>query len=64
MNNLRNFNEIFMKDVTFTNIISHKKAGLDSRYRKYSFGKTTVDPPPPPLPAFLGLKKNKKCNLL
>ena len=60
MNNLRNFNEIFMKD--YNNIISHKKAGLDSRYRKYSFGKTTVDPPP--LPAFLGLKKNKKCNLL
>ena len=47
MNNLRNFNEIFMKDVTYNNIISHKKAGIGSRYRKYSFGKTTVDPPLP-----------------
>ena len=28
MNELRNFNEIFRKDVTYDNIKSHKKAGL------------------------------------
>ena len=43
------------------NIKSHKKAGFQSFYEKHIFVKTTWGsnwPPPPPQPAFLGLKRN------
>ena len=38
---LRKFNEILKKGVTYDNIKSHKKRGLDLASRRYSFGKTT-----------------------
>ena len=40
-NDLRNFNEVFKKDVPYDIIKSHKKTGLYLLSRKYSFGKTT-----------------------
>ena len=51
LNNLRNSNETFRKDVTYYNIKSHKKAGLHTLPRRYIFGKTTGGNPP----AFSGL---------
>ena len=47
---MRNFNEIFRKDVTYDNIKSHKKPGLHPLSEKCIFGKTTgwggqIDPP-------------------
>ena len=53
-NNLRNFNEIFRKIISYDNIESHKKPGLYSLCRKYSFEKMTVEEFDPP--AFLRLK--------
>ena len=54
LNNLRNFNEIFRKDVTYDNIKSHKNPGFHPLFRRCIFRKTTrggrID-----LPAVLGL---------
>ena len=36
-----NFNETFRKDVTYDNIKSHKKPGIQPLSRRYIFGKTT-----------------------
>ena len=41
MNGLRNYNEIFKKDVTFDNVKNHKKPGLHLFSEKHIFGKTT-----------------------
>ena len=41
LNDLRNFNEIFRKDVTYDNIKSHKKPGLHPVPEKHIFGKIT-----------------------
>ena len=41
LNDLRNFNEFFRKNVIYDNIKSHKKTGLHPLSRKYSYGKTT-----------------------
>ena len=38
---MRNFNEIFRKDVTYDNVKSHKKPGLHPVSRRYIFGKAT-----------------------
>ena len=38
---MKNFNEIFRKDVTYDSIKSHKKPGLQPLSRRYIFGKTT-----------------------
>ena len=40
-NDLRNFNEIFKKNVCYDNIKIHTKPELLALSRKYSFGKTT-----------------------
>ena len=42
LKDLRNHNEIFMKDVSYHNIKSHKKPGLHRSYEKQIFGKATV----------------------
>ena len=34
LNNLRNFNEIFRKDVTYDNVKSHKKPGFHPLFKK------------------------------
>ena len=59
LNDLRNFNEIFRKDVPCDNIKSHKKPRFQPLFRRYIYGKTTgggggcqIDSPP----SFLGLK--------
>ena len=57
MNDLRNFNETFGKDVTYYNIKRHKKAALHPLFRKYIFEKperASIDPPS--RSAFLGLR--------
>ena len=41
-NDWRNFNEVFMKNVTYDNIKSHKEAEVYPLSRKYIFGKTTA----------------------
>ena len=60
---MRNFNEIFRKDVTGDNVKSHKKLGLHPFSEKHISGKTAggfnLTPPPP---AVLGLKVNTKCH--
>ena len=38
---MRNFNEIFRKNMSYDNIKSYKKTGLNPLSRKYSLGKTT-----------------------
>ena len=38
---MRNFNEIFRKDVTYNIVKSHKKTGLHPVCRRYIFGKVT-----------------------
>ena len=54
LNDLRNFNEIFKKYVTYNNIKSHKKQGFHPLSRRYIFQKTIgggqIDPPPLPPP--------------
>ena len=40
-NNLKGFNETFMKKVTYDNIKSHKKPGFHPLSRRYIFGKIT-----------------------
>ena len=56
---MRNFNEIFTKDVPYDNFKSRKKPGLQLLFRRYNFRKTTgggagqIDPHPS---AVLGLK--------
>ena len=49
LNDWRNFNEIFRKDVTYDDIKSHKKPRLHPLSRRYIFGKTTeegqINPP-------------------
>ena len=52
---MRNFNEIFRKDVTYDNIKSPKKAGLHPISEKHIFGKSTMTVKLT-LPAFLGLR--------
>ena len=68
MKELRNFNEIFRKDVTYDNIQSHKKTGFHPLFRRYIFGRATgrsqIDHPPSPpshpIPAaFLRLEGSK-----
>ena len=59
---LRNFSEIFGKDVTYDNIKSHAKARPHPLLRKYIFGKSTggkgqIDPLPPTL-IFFWVKKS------
>ena len=39
LNEMRNLNEIFKKDVTYDNITSHKKAEFHPLFRRYIFGK-------------------------
>ena len=39
LNELRNLNEIFMKDVAYDNIKSHKKTGPRPLFRKHIFEK-------------------------
>ena len=60
MNDLRNFNEIFRKDVTYDNIKSHKKSWFHPLCRRYVFGKTTdvgqITPPAPVPPRFFMIK--------
>ena len=41
LNDLRNFNGIFRKDVTYDNIKSRKKPELHPLFRRCIFGKTT-----------------------
>ena len=41
LNDLKNFNEIFRKDMTYAIIESHKKPWLDFFSRRYIYGKTT-----------------------
>ena len=57
LNDLRDFNEIFRKDVPYDNFKSHKKTGFHPLFRIYNFQKTTgggqIDPP-----AVLGLREN------
>ena len=62
LSDLRNFNEIFRKDVTYDNIKSHKKPGFHPLFSRYIYRKTTrgrgerggqLDLPQP----ILGLKK-------
>ena len=38
LNNLRNLNEIFRKDVTYDNIKSHKKPGFHPLFRRHILG--------------------------
>ena len=40
-NDLGSFNEIFMEDVPYDNIKSHKKTGFHPPFRRYIFRKTT-----------------------
>ena len=40
LNDLRNFNEILRKDLTYDNIKSHKKPGFHPFFRGYIFRKT------------------------
>ena len=51
LNNMRNFNDIFRKDVTHDNIKSHKNPGFYPLFRRYNFKKTTggsqIDAPLP-----------------
>ena len=62
LNHLRNFNEIFRKDVNFDNIKSHKKTGFHPLFRRYIFRKTTGGvqltplPNPPPNPSRFRVK--------
>ena len=42
LNDLRNLNEIFRKDMTYGNIKSLKKQRFYPLFRRYIFGKTTV----------------------
>lgn len=37
---MKNFNEVFRKNVAFDDIKSHKKVGIHALSRKYIFGKT------------------------
>ena len=53
---LRNFNEIFRKNVYFNNVKSYKKVGLYLLCREYNFEKTTRGQNDSLLTAFLGLK--------
>ena len=41
LKDLRNFNEIFRKDLTYDNIKSHKKLAFNPLFRRYIFRKTT-----------------------
>ena len=60
LNDLRNFNEIFRKDMPYDNIKSRKKPESHPLFRRYIFRKTTGwsnwPPAPPPSPAVLVLK--------
>ena len=51
---MKNFNEIFGKEVTYDNIKSHKKVGSHPHFRRQISGKTTRVGSGVP-PAFLGL---------
>ena len=50
LNDLRNFNELFGRNVAYDSIKSHKKLGFHTLSRKHISGKTTggggqIDPP-------------------
>ena len=45
LNDLRNFNELFRKDVTYNDIKSHKKPGFHPPFRRY-----LTPPSPSPQP--------------
>ena len=58
LNELRSFNEIFRKDVTYGNIKSQKNQDSTLSLKNAFFGKTTGGVkflPPSPPPAILGL---------
>ena len=42
LRDLRNFKEIFRKDIAYNDIKSHKKPGFLPLLRRYIFGKTVV----------------------
>ena len=60
LNDLRNFNEIFRKDVAYDNIKSPKKTRFHSLPRKHIFGKTTEGEWNGST-VFLGLNWSRKC---
>ena len=41
LNDYRNFNDIFRKDMTYDNTESLKKSGVHPLFTRYIFGKTT-----------------------
>ena len=43
LNDLKNFDETFRKDVTYDNIKSHENLGFYSLFRRSIFRKTTVE---------------------
>ena len=55
---MRNFDEIFRKDVPYDNIKSHKKSGLHTLSRTYIFGEIPECGVKLSSPAFLGLKSS------
>ena len=60
---MRNYNEIFRKDVTYDNTKSHEKPGIYHFCEKFILGKTTNEGLnwPPPLPStLLGLRISAK----
>ena len=42
LRDLRNFKEIFRKDIAYNDIKSHKKSGFLLLFRRYIFGKPAV----------------------
>ena len=54
LNDLRNFNEIFRKDVTYDNIKVTKNQGFTISLEDTFFKKPQGEPPPHPPPAGLG----------
>ena len=66
---MRNFDEIFRKNVPRDNIQSHRKTGFHLLFGRYIFGKITVGvkltPPSPPSPSpILGLSSKYSQKLL
>ena len=57
LNNLRNFNEIFRKNVNYDNIKSHKKSEFHPLFRRYIFGKTTGGVKLTPTPSLFRVEK-------
>ena len=62
---MRNFNEIFRKDVPYDNFKSHKKPGFHPLFRRYNFQKTSGGiklTPTPFLPSRFRVKYFHKFN--